>query len=411
MHELENADSGQNLQALERFVVENDDLLSLESRIGRFNIFEALGIAHAEIRHSNFLAFILDPRESHGQSHLFLSALLMDLLKIAPEKLRPLSPIEIDGIDLRGVEVRREWNSIDLLITSQQPPFVIVLENKIWAGEHSNQLGRYKETIRRYYADARPLYVFLTPDRSNASDDEWVSYGYADLHRILSRVRTTYQNAIGDDVLIFLEHYLNLIGTRFMNDKQIDELCHRIYKNHRQALQLIYERVGSPSSGVIAEVEACLRDDSRYYVFYRSGNIVDFVPVAWLAWMPPIGLDVKDQPQSWFVLRFEAYPDERKLDFFVEVRRIADLARRRALVQMLLQEGEKFGFMRKQKSEVKVKDSYTRVSSRERVITWPEDQPPDDLSIRAAVVKKLSELLPKLDGLPDAMRKILQGGN
>ena len=33
------------LEALERFVVENDDLLALESLIGRFNIFDALGIA------------------------------------------------------------------------------------------------------------------------------------------------------------------------------------------------------------------------------------------------------------------------------------------------------------------------------------------------------------------------------
>src|SRR5262249_51256095 len=44
-------------EALERFVVENDDLLTLESRIGRFNIFDALGITRVEIRHSNFLAF------------------------------------------------------------------------------------------------------------------------------------------------------------------------------------------------------------------------------------------------------------------------------------------------------------------------------------------------------------------
>src|SRR4051812_16528808 len=123
---MEAIPSSQALSALERFVVENDDLLQLESLIGRFNIFDALGIAQAEIRHSNFLAFILDPAESHGQSQLFLRALLMDLLKAASPALRPLSPIEIDGVDMRGVEVRREWNNIDLLITSRQPAFVIV---------------------------------------------------------------------------------------------------------------------------------------------------------------------------------------------------------------------------------------------------------------------------------------------
>ena len=100
------------LAALEKFVVDNDDLLALESLIGKFNIFDALGIARAEIRHSNFLAFILDPAESHGQGQLFLNALLMDLLKEAPANKRPLSPIELDGTDLRGVEVRRNVSQV-----------------------------------------------------------------------------------------------------------------------------------------------------------------------------------------------------------------------------------------------------------------------------------------------------------
>ena len=82
------------LAALEHFVVQNDDLLELEQRIGRFNIFDALGIARVEIRHSNFLAWLLDPAESHGQRSLFLKAVLMDLLRDAPVEHRILSPVE-----------------------------------------------------------------------------------------------------------------------------------------------------------------------------------------------------------------------------------------------------------------------------------------------------------------------------
>src|SRR6266542_4826242 len=99
MNPVEQLSPNEALAALEKFVVENDDLLTLESLIGRFNIFDALHIAGAEIRHSNFLAFILDPAESHGQSQLFLKALLMDLLKSSPPESRPFSPIELDGTD------------------------------------------------------------------------------------------------------------------------------------------------------------------------------------------------------------------------------------------------------------------------------------------------------------------------
>ncbi|PYP12755.1 MAG: hypothetical protein DMD54_17985, partial [Gemmatimonadetes bacterium] len=112
---------GEDLAALEELVVDSD-LESLELLIGKFNIFDAVKIAQAEIRHSNFLAFILDPAQSHGHGQLFLNAFLMDLLRSAPTHLRPLSPIELDGTDLRGVEVRREWKRVDLLIASKEPP-------------------------------------------------------------------------------------------------------------------------------------------------------------------------------------------------------------------------------------------------------------------------------------------------
>jgi len=81
-------------EALEHLVVDNDDLLELEELIGRFNIFDALGIARVEIRHSNFLAWLLDPAESHGQGSIFLKAVLMDLFKQAPVDKRPLSPVD-----------------------------------------------------------------------------------------------------------------------------------------------------------------------------------------------------------------------------------------------------------------------------------------------------------------------------
>ena len=47
---------------LERFVFDNEELRRLEDLIGGFNIFDALGIAEAEIRHSNFLAWVLENR-------------------------------------------------------------------------------------------------------------------------------------------------------------------------------------------------------------------------------------------------------------------------------------------------------------------------------------------------------------
>jgi hypothetical protein len=113
-----------DLQALERFVAENDELLELDEQTGRFNIFDALGIARVEIRHSNFLAWLLTPGESHGQGDLFLKSLLMDVFRKARQEGAepPISPVELDGADLRGVDVRREWRNTDLLISCEELP-------------------------------------------------------------------------------------------------------------------------------------------------------------------------------------------------------------------------------------------------------------------------------------------------
>ena len=165
--------------ALENFVIENDDLLALESLIGRFNIFDALGIKDVEIRHSNFLAFILDPAESHGQGQLFLKALLMDVFKNAPTEWRPLSPIDLDGTELRGVEIRREWKHIDLLIACQEPRFFVVIENKIRSKEGLDQLRDYKKVMQDHYPDAQPLYVFLTIAADEPSEAKWMPYRHA----------------------------------------------------------------------------------------------------------------------------------------------------------------------------------------------------------------------------------------
>lgn len=63
---------------LEAFVVDNPDLERLESLLAEFNIFEALWgkKVRGELRHSDFLAFLLNPTENHGLGDIFLRKLL-----------------------------------------------------------------------------------------------------------------------------------------------------------------------------------------------------------------------------------------------------------------------------------------------------------------------------------------------
>lgn len=73
-----------DFEGLERFIVDDVDLLALQESIGRFNIFDALSDARAEIRHSNSVAWQLTPTERHGQRALFLDALLVGTCSSEP---------------------------------------------------------------------------------------------------------------------------------------------------------------------------------------------------------------------------------------------------------------------------------------------------------------------------------------
>ena len=114
---------------LEEFIVNNEKLEYLEDSIAEFNIFEVIGAVRQELRHSDFLAFLLNPSEKHGLGDKFLKRFLMNVLLYADNA--PLSAIRIDIMDLSNVIVERESQNIDILIHDEQVEFVCLIENKI----------------------------------------------------------------------------------------------------------------------------------------------------------------------------------------------------------------------------------------------------------------------------------------
>lgn len=392
-----------DLQELERFVADNDDLLILEEQIGKFNIFDALDIARVEIRHSNFLAWLLTPSESHGQGDLFLKSLLMDVLRRARQQnvLPPLSLVELDGADLQGIDVRREWRNIDLLIACEEPSFVVAIENKVDSGEHSDQLQRYENIVAHEFPGRRALFVFLTPEGDEASDDDWVSFSYGELHRAFTRTRRANAGAIGGDVAVFLEHYLSLIGNRFMENVDIDKLCRQIYSNHKRALDLIWERVGTPGAGVIGAIKNWLDGQPEAWHQIRTKQReIELIPAAWDKMLPPINKRPTFEPEHWMTLRLTAHRDHLRL--YLVVCPTKDPNKRRQLIERLLIDKEEFGLSRLFKKK-DMSDEWTRILS-DKVCDLPEDDEPDVEAVVSAVEKRLALFSGRTAGIPGAVR-------
>lgn len=396
------------LQSLERFVAENEELLALEEQIGRFNIFDALGVARVEIRHSNYLAWLLTPAESHGLGDLFLKALLMDILRKARQQEinPPVSPVELDGADLGGVEIRREWRNIDLLITCEEPRFLIAIENKIDSGEHSEQLQRYEEIVSNEFPNTKRLFVFLTLEGDDASDKDWVSYSYADLHKTIVRTRRANHGALGGDVAVFLEHYLSLIGNRFMENEEIDKLCRQIYSNHRRAMDLIWERVGSPSSGLVGRIDEWIRQHpGEWRHIATKQKEVEFIPLAWNKMLPPINSRPTFEREHWMTMRLRA--DNTALRFFIIVCPTTDAVARKKLIERLLKDKGEFGFSTMFKKK-ELTGKWTRVLSDE-ICSLSEDEEPDLDGVMQKVEKRLRDFIQRTASLPEALKELNLG--
>lgn len=124
-----------------------------------FNIFSILGLQSSETRlHSKLINELLNPKGKHGQKDLFLKL----FIEVLNEKIRENLESEANGftgvqiIDFKtekastGIEVYTgkindegtEGGRIDILINDNHSHGIII-ENKIWASDQSNQLLRY----------------------------------------------------------------------------------------------------------------------------------------------------------------------------------------------------------------------------------------------------------------------------
>src|SRR6056297_3253063 len=141
-------------QQLINFVVNNDKLEYLKARTNKFNPFKILKVQDHEIRHSNVLGWIFDPSENHNFDDRILKRFLLKvLLKSDNDEILEDMDLayKLQQVSLMEMKVYRETANIDILLVSENHKIVILIENKIYSGEHSNQLSRYYNYVNTNY--------------------------------------------------------------------------------------------------------------------------------------------------------------------------------------------------------------------------------------------------------------------
>lgn len=303
-----------NRRALEAFVIDNDELERLESLLGQFNFFEAIGAVRQELRHSDFLGFLLDPSRNHGLGDEFARMLLQKVLGSSPARGLPVSLIDLAVWNLEEIEVYREWQNIDLLLLDHVNRFAVVIENKIGSGERSGQLQRYRLTIAEQYPDLKLVCIFLTPDGDQPSDENYLAADYSTVCEIVEKLIEKRGTTLGSDVRTLLAHYAQMLRRHIMSESEIAELCRRIYRKHRVALDLIFEHRPDQQAVIrdilvnLIEGEPLLRIDTV------SKSLIRFTAQEWDT---PVLLQAQGWTKSRQILLFEFYIRPHELNLIL----------------------------------------------------------------------------------------------
>jgi hypothetical protein len=305
-------DPSVDTQLLEAFL-QDDDLERLEEIAQEFNIFEVLDAVRQELRHSSFLAWLLDPTGNHGLGDYFLKRFLWRTAALARERdIETISPIEVDTLDLTDVTVRREWRNIDIVISSESHRFVCAIENKVESSEHGDQLCRYLTTCKTAFPEYRHHFVFLTPWRTEPSCHEWVPVGYDTVAHLVERVIDAKQGTLGDEVRLFLQHYASMLRRHIVGESEIDKLCTRIYNKHPQALEMLFERRPDRQSDIRALLERLIKSDPDFELDDCTKTYIRFAPTSWTS--PHLRTGTGFTKSGRIVLfQFENLPDSLRL--------------------------------------------------------------------------------------------------
>lgn len=267
----------------QRFILENfiknKDLEELEAKISCFNIFEAVGMVRQEIKHSNFLQFLLNPIEKHQLDDLFLKKLLVEVLRNA--EVTSSDNLDIANFCFHDANICREWRYIDLLIHSPSNNFVCVIENKVDSTEGFNQLQTYQAVIDREFPHCKKLFIYLTKEGDPASQSEWLSLSYGTLADIIEKICGERQSTLSPEIEISMRHYVDLIRRHLMSESDIAELCRKIYKEHRQVIDLIYEHRPDMRSDIEAYLSQLIQE------FAGAENLeLDSIQGRWIRFAP-----------------------------------------------------------------------------------------------------------------------------
>lgn len=283
----------------------SDTYKDLSKYYAKKDFFRLIGRARKEDTHSNMLAWLLDPAESHGlgayplkrflqllvyacstfESNVAAEVKLINSLK--EDSLEVETKIVTNGYELFDVNVEREQAysnnkaeangrpdivisaSLKDLASEETRKLKIIIENKVSAKETDNQTERYYNwAIENRETEYEMLaFVYLKP-MSNAdlksntkrecASNKFIQINYQYLSDMV--LVPSLENMVDEDSKVFLSNYIRCLGYPEFNSDEKEKIVMAIGHKEKELLKEFWES----NKTLFTIMGSVLKDDEEY---------------------------------------------------------------------------------------------------------------------------------------------------
>lgn len=286
------------------------------------NVFDAVGMQTQEVKHSAFLAWLMNPNNPHGLKAAFLRCFLEQLFehhnryedaatipnlkhnrRILNEFSGIGSPDELEDFltaDDLTVETEKviidAASRIDIFLESQKTKTLLLIENKVFTGTHDEQLSRYETKELKHHAHFRKILVYLTPNGDVPLEymggkevyrENWCVYSYETILKIIAglRIGGSPENKLRTEIL--LEDYVKMVNTVVLkNNPELRALCKEIRSQYKDAIEILLNYSDNARDVIqyckerllreFPDITICEEERERVYFNFITPSVISF---------------------------------------------------------------------------------------------------------------------------------------
>ncbi|MDA3780142.1 MAG: PD-(D/E)XK nuclease family protein [Bacteroidales bacterium] len=233
---------------LEKFIEQLNDSQELKrfvKEIKEFEPFRMMNINGKETTHSRILAYLLET--NYSASNSFWSNFCKELKSLYKQENQEIWD---DLKDAKYPQIYTEYsfdkdsentesenkNFLDLFITTEDT--AIVIENKIYAAEGDNQIGRYQNYLETERSEKNKIIVFLTLNGNKpttAKEKSEIPVICISWSKIYYLILQSFNEVENTFVSLFRNHlYKNLVMKN-----EIEDTCYKFYEENKEEYELL----------------------------------------------------------------------------------------------------------------------------------------------------------------------------